>query len=160
MPGIPTLTAEAGDAEVTLKWTTPNAGTSAIDGYDYRVGVSAMTWNPDWTPIPDSGAGGANASSYPVTMYAGSVLVKQHHLHLRGARAERGGGRPGGASHDNAGRGVRADESDSEHDCVGRAGQRLRRRDDGAPCVNHGARHDKQRTFPTLKNGDFAGLSA
>ena len=75
VPGTPTLTAEAGDAEVTLNWTTPNAGTSAIDGYDYRVGVSAMTWNPDWTAIPDSGAGGANASSYPVTMYAGSVLV-------------------------------------------------------------------------------------
>ena len=72
VPGAPTLTAEAGDAEVTLEWTAPtNPGTSTIDGYDYRVGDAAMTWDPDWTAVP----GGANATSYTVTMYAGSTLA-------------------------------------------------------------------------------------
>ena len=72
VPGAPSLTAEAGDAEVTLKWTAPaSPGTSTIDGYDYRVGDAAMTWDPDWTAVP----GGANATSYTVTMYAGSTLA-------------------------------------------------------------------------------------
>ena len=79
LPGAPTLTAEPGDQEVTLKWTAPtSAGTSTIDGYDYRVSddtVAPFTWDPDWTAIPDSGAGGANASSYTVTMHGGSTLA-------------------------------------------------------------------------------------
>ena len=77
VPGAPTLTARAGDEEVTLEWTAPaNPGTSPIDGYDYRVSDGeAMTWDPDWTAIPDSGAGGANASSYTVTMHGSSTLA-------------------------------------------------------------------------------------
>ena len=79
LPGAPTLTAEPGDQEVTLRWTAPtSAGTSTIDGYDYRVSddtVAPFTWDPDWTAIPDSGAGGANASSYTVTMHGGSTLA-------------------------------------------------------------------------------------
>ena len=76
VPGTPTLSAEAGDQEVTLKWTAPNPGTSTIDGYDYRVSDDAgQNWDPDWTAISDSAAGGANASSYTVTMHSSSTLA-------------------------------------------------------------------------------------
>ena len=76
VPGAPTLTAQGGYEEATLEWTAPaNEGTSTIDGYDYRVSDAAITWDPDWTAVPDSGAGGGNASSYTVTMYAGSALA-------------------------------------------------------------------------------------
>ena len=71
-PGAPALSAEPGDAEVTLEWTAGTTGTAAtIDGYDYRVSDSTgapYTWNPDWTAI-------AGATSVTVNMHAGAALV-------------------------------------------------------------------------------------
>ena len=48
-----------------------------------------MTWDPDWTAVP----GGANATSYTVTMYAGSTLANgtTYTFEVR-ARSAAGGG--------------------------------------------------------------------
>ena len=97
-PGAPaTLTAQGGFNEATLTWTAPaSAGTSAIEGYDYRVSdetAEPYTWAPDWTAIPDSGASGENATSYTVAMHAGAALVNgtTYTFEVR-ARSAAGGG--------------------------------------------------------------------
>ena len=97
-PGAPaTLAAQGGFNEATLTWTAPaSAGTSAIEGYDYRVSdetAEPYDWDPDWTAIPDSGASGANATGYNRRDAHGRRARERHHLHLRGPRAKRGRGR-------------------------------------------------------------------
>ena len=92
-----TLAAQGGFNEATLTWTAPaTAGTSDIEGYDYRVSdetAAPYTWEPDWTAIPDSGAGDENATSYTVAMHAGAALVNgtPYTFEVR-ARSAAGGG--------------------------------------------------------------------
>ena len=156
VPGAPSLTAEAGDAEVTIEWTAPaNAGTSTIDGYDYRVGDAAMTWDPDWTAVP----GGANATSYTVTMYAGSTLANgtSYTFEVR-ARSAAGGG-------------PEAQATTTPGEVCGRTPQIRDAIVGAAPvsaCGDVTAAHLAAITaltetggdIPALKSGDFAGLSA
>ena len=65
------LTAAPGDGRATLGWTAPEAGGSPITGYRYRVSADAgVTWNPDWTDVPDgddADADAANETTYTVT---------------------------------------------------------------------------------------------
>ena len=45
--------AQSGDTRVTLSWDNPQ--NSGITGYQYRVSNDGgSTWDPDWTPIPNS----------------------------------------------------------------------------------------------------------
>ena len=139
-PGAPALSAEPGDAEVTLKWTAGSAGTATIAGYDYRVSDSTgapYTWNPDWTAI----AGGADATSVTVNMHAGAALVNGTAYTFEVRALERGRGR-GSAGLDQARRGVRADEGDSGRHHRGGVAERVRGRDDDAPRGHHRAGHD------------------
>ena len=54
---ITDLTATAGVGSVTLEWTTPADGGSAIVAYQYRQSADGgTTWNPDWSAIAGSGA--------------------------------------------------------------------------------------------------------
>ena len=97
VPGIPTLTAQGGYEAATLQWTAPvEVGTSTIEAYDYRVSTDTTapyTWDPDWTAIPDSGAGGANETSYTVATHAGAALLNgtTYTFEVR-ARSAAGGG--------------------------------------------------------------------
>ena len=66
--------AEADDAQVTLAWDPPASG-SGVTGHEYRfvtftIGSSynaGVDLFGPWTPIPDSGVGGANEDGYTVT---------------------------------------------------------------------------------------------
>ncbi len=52
-----------GDTELHLTWENPN--NSGITGFQYRVSTdSGVSWNPDWTTIPNSDA---NTTTYTVT---------------------------------------------------------------------------------------------
>ncbi len=52
-----------GDTELHLTWENPN--NSGITGFQYRVSTdSSVSWNPDWTTIPNSDA---NTTTYTVT---------------------------------------------------------------------------------------------
>ena len=65
-PPAPTnLTAQASDRSVTLTWTTPGNGGSAITKHQYQEKVGSGTFG-NWTNIPNSAEGQANANSYPV----------------------------------------------------------------------------------------------
>ena len=65
-PPAPTnLTAQAGDAQVTLTWTTPGNGGSAITKHQYREKVESGAFG-NWMNIPNSAEGQANANSYTV----------------------------------------------------------------------------------------------
>ena len=70
-PGVPatpaSLTAAAGDTQVTLTWTAPaNNNGSVVTGYEYTSTADAAT--PDWTDVPDSGSDGrADETEYTVT---------------------------------------------------------------------------------------------
>ena len=65
-PPAPTnLTAQAGDAQVTLTWTTPGNGGSAITKHQYREKVGTGAFG-NWTNIPNSAEGQTNANSYTV----------------------------------------------------------------------------------------------
>ena len=70
-PDAPTsLTATPGDGLVTLRWTAPHDGGSAITGHQYcrEEGTSAScAAEGDWQDIADSGPGGANATGYTVS---------------------------------------------------------------------------------------------
>ena len=162
-PGAPaTLSAEGGFNEATLTWTAPaEAGTSTIDGYDYRVSTDTSapyTWDPDWTAIPDSGAGGANATSYTVAMHAGAALVNgtTYTFEVR-ARSAAGGGE-----------GAQATATPSE--VCGRSQQVREAIIAATPvsaCADVTAAHLaaiteldlRGRTIRELTSGDFAGLS-
>ena len=66
-PAAPTeVTATPGNAEVTLKWISDDDGGSSITGHEY-IQVASEGGVGDWTAIPNSAAGGANATSYTVT---------------------------------------------------------------------------------------------
>ena len=53
-PGKPVLSGTVGDAQVTLNWTAPDAGTSIITSYEYRRSADGgTTWPPDWTDVGD-----------------------------------------------------------------------------------------------------------
>ena len=61
------LTATSGDEEVVLTWQAPaNNGGSAILRYEYRLKAGDGAFG-EWTAIPDSAPGGANAVRYRVT---------------------------------------------------------------------------------------------
>ena len=61
------LAATPGDEEVVLTWQAPSDnGGSAILRYEYRLQAGAGTFG-EWTAIPDSATGGANAVRYRVT---------------------------------------------------------------------------------------------
>ena len=64
-PAKPTgFTAMGGNARVTLAWAEP--GDAAITKHQYRWKAAGGAWG-DWTDIPDSAPGGANAASWTVT---------------------------------------------------------------------------------------------
>ena len=69
-PEAPTgLEATPGDGSVTLRWTAPYDGGSAVTGHQYcrKEGPSAScTADGDWMDIADSAPGGANATGYTV----------------------------------------------------------------------------------------------
>ena len=67
MPDAPTsLEAQAGNEAVRLSWTAPVGG-GRVSGYEYRQSEDGgSTWNPDWTDIPNSAPGEANAAAYTV----------------------------------------------------------------------------------------------
>ena len=61
-PFLENLRADAGNAQVTLRWDNPED--SSITRYQYRQRVtSESAWDPDWTDIPGSGA---STTSYTV----------------------------------------------------------------------------------------------
>ncbi len=61
-PFLENFRADAGNAQVTLRWDNPED--SSITRYQYRQRVtSESAWNPDWTDIPGSGA---STTSYTV----------------------------------------------------------------------------------------------
>ena len=61
-PFLENFRADAGNAQVTLRWDNP--GDSSITRYQYRQRVtSESAWDPDWTDIPGSGA---STTSYTV----------------------------------------------------------------------------------------------
>ena len=61
-PFLENFRADAGNAQVTLRWDNP--GDSSITRYQYRQRVtSERAWDPDWTDIPGSGA---STTSYTV----------------------------------------------------------------------------------------------
>ena len=66
-PAAPiTLKATSGNEQVTLTWTPPpNDGGAAISRYEYRQSPDGgITWSPDWTSIPGSGA---HTTRHPIT---------------------------------------------------------------------------------------------
>ena len=61
------LAATSDDGDVVLTWQAPSDnGGSAILRYEYRLQAGAGTFG-EWTAIPDSATGGANAVRYRVT---------------------------------------------------------------------------------------------
>ena len=61
-PFLENLRADAGNAQVTLRWDNPED--SSITRYQYRQRLtSESAWDPDWTDIPSSGA---STTSYTV----------------------------------------------------------------------------------------------
>ena len=58
----------------TISWDTPSNGGSAITKVQYRQRVSGGSWG-SWTDIPNSNAGGTNATSYTLTGLTGSSLL-------------------------------------------------------------------------------------
>ena len=61
------LAATPGDEEVVLTWQAPaDNGGAAILRYEYRLQAGAGTFG-EWTAVPDSATGGANAVRYRVT---------------------------------------------------------------------------------------------
>ena len=160
-PGAPGLTATGGFNEATLAWTAPEmAGTATIDGYDYRVSDDdGTTWSPDWTAVPDSGAGGANETGYTVTMHAGAALVNgtTYTFEVRARSA--------------AGLGAKARVTARASEVCGRTRQIADAIVEASPvsgCGDVTAVHlaaitelvKTGRDIPALKSGDFAGLSA
>ena len=83
--------AEADDAQVTLSWDPPASG-SGVTGHEYRYVTFTIgsSYNAEvdlfgpWTPIPDSGVGGANEDGYTVTELTSD---RAHIFQLRAAGA-------------------------------------------------------------------------
>ena len=70
-PAAPTNIAPAGgNAQVALSWSNPNNAT--ITKYQYRQSSnSGISWSPDWTDIPGSGAG---TTGHTVTGLTNGIL--------------------------------------------------------------------------------------
>ena len=84
------LQAIAGSAQVTLHWDAPGYdGGAGITGYEYRQKESGGA-SANYTDIPESGPGGANARSYTVT---GLTNGLEYVFHVRAVN-EHGGGLP------------------------------------------------------------------
>ena len=67
VPGAPTgLSASAGNGQVVLSWTAGGDGGSAVTKHQVRQKADGGSFG-NWTDIPDSAPGGANASRYTVT---------------------------------------------------------------------------------------------
>ena len=162
-PEAPGLSAEPGDAQVTLKWTAPaNTGTSSITGYDYRVSdetAAPFTWTPDWTAIANSGPGEANAASYTVTMHGGAALANgtQYTFEVRARNA--------------AGNGAEAQVMAKPGEVCGRTkpiADAIVAASPASECGDVTTAHlagitelvKTGRDIPALKSGDFAGLTA
>ena len=65
VPAMPTgILATAGRGSVTLRWDAP-ASDADITRHEYRYKTDG-SYPADWTPIPDSAPGGANAARYRV----------------------------------------------------------------------------------------------
>ena len=78
------LSATPGDRQAVLTWTPP-ASDSGFTRHQYRYRTDRDFG--DWTGIPDSGPGGANASRYTVTDLANAV---EHSFELRARDAGAG----------------------------------------------------------------------
>jgi len=54
--------------EMVVAYSTVDNGREPVSRYEYRLSADGgATWSPDWTAIPDSAPGGANADSYKLT---------------------------------------------------------------------------------------------
>ena len=60
-PGAPVVTATAGDGQVELSWTAPDAGTLDITGYEYRYKTTG-DYPDDWTAVPDGDDAGSETN--------------------------------------------------------------------------------------------------
>ncbi len=70
------LAAAGGNARTALSWDAP-ASDAAIDGHRYRYRAdTAADWPEQWTAIPDSGPGEANAGGYTVTGLTNGVTYR------------------------------------------------------------------------------------
>ena len=71
------------DGTIALTWTPPPA--QAVTRYEYRYILSTGTTNwGSWTPVADSGPGGANRTSVTVT---GLTIGKTYNFQVRGENA-------------------------------------------------------------------------
>ena len=97
-PGEPaSLTARAGDAQVTLIWTPPALdGGAPIEKYQYRHSAgSTVASNADWMDVPDADSDGSFADERSVTVpdlynarqYAFEVRAVNRAVNGRAARA-------------------------------------------------------------------------
>ena len=97
-PGEPaSLTARAGDAQVTLIWTPPALdGGAPIERYQYRHSAgSTVASNADWMDVPDADSDGSFADERSVTVpdlynarqYAFEVRAVNRAVNGRAARA-------------------------------------------------------------------------
>ena len=90
-PGAPTgFSATAGDRSAELSWSAPGSdGGGAITRYQYRYSVDAgLSWNPDWSDIPDgddTDTDAANETSHTLTGLTGGVV---HTFQLRAVNAK------------------------------------------------------------------------
>ena len=85
VPDAPTnLTAQASDRSVTLTWTTPGNGGSAITKHQYREKVGTGAFG-NWTNIPNSAEGQANANSYTVSDLTNGIIYT---FEVRAANAQ------------------------------------------------------------------------
>ncbi len=84
------LQAATGNSQVTLSWDAPNDdGGADVTGYAYRYKESGGDFI-DYTDIPDSGPGEANARSYTVT---GLTNGLEYVFHVRAVNEHGGGAR-------------------------------------------------------------------
>ena len=89
-------TSEVGDGSVTLVWDAP-ASDADITRHEYRYKTGG-SYPAQWTPIPNSGAGGANAARYRVTGLTNNTAytfqVRAVNGSIEGAEAETGPATP------------------------------------------------------------------
>ena len=90
---ITDLRATPGDGSATLRWTMPSGNGNPVDAVRYRrVGYAG------WITIPESGEGGANATSYNMaghdSVIGGMETGKTYHYEVQAINTEydRGGG--------------------------------------------------------------------
>ena len=95
VPAAPTgFDAVPGNASIVLSWTAPaDDGGSPILSYEYRQRVGDAAFQDNWIPIPDSGEGEANESSYTVT---GLTNGSTYSFQVRALNDAAGAGPPSG----------------------------------------------------------------